>query len=309
MKKFIQHIFLFLLILITIAVALNIYLTHTTKKNDYYQLQYNEVIHPAVNADNIIIGTSHAVHGIQPEILNTSGHRFYNFAFDGANPEFYLKWYKNIFKPHYKKPTTIVVAVEWFLFNTDWLWRRYEQDAAYFPPAVYNRHLIEGEPYNRSLLINNRYAILKYRTSLIKEISTHDTYSYPVSKFKYGFIPYQVKKPVVTEFYPKNVRIDEHLQNQFEALIEMINKDGVKLIFIQVPSFNTDAGIYKVNPTYKYFKSLADKYNAPFIDYNTDYRSTINTSKKYFSDGGHMNEAGSIEFSKLLSAHLKKIIQ
>jgi hypothetical protein len=65
--------------------------------NPHYPLQYDEVFHPKVKADLVILGASQATHGINPRYLESEHLKVFNFALDGAPPSFYLKWYNQIF--------------------------------------------------------------------------------------------------------------------------------------------------------------------------------------------------------------------
>ena len=290
------------------SVTLNFRFKHTVHPNDYYRFQYEEILHHTVNADNVIIGTSHATHGIQPEILNKTGKKFFNFALNGANPKFYLLWYKNIFRPYYKKPKYVIIAVEWFFFDKKWLSRMYEQDSEYFPQRAFLHNYLWDDELNESMLISNRYPLLKY-ISTPQKLFHHDAYPFLISKYRYGYVPYQKEKRKIRDFYPQNISIDKDQQKYFEDLIKMLTDDGVKIIFINPPAYNTDVQRYQNVPVYAYYESLAQKYSIPFINYNTERRTfTINSNRHYFSDGGHLNYSGSYAFSKLLMEDLKKIM-
>jgi len=307
-KRFLLKSSIFFTLLLIIAVFLNSRFKHTIHPNDYYRFQYEEIIHRTVNADNVIIGTSHATHGIQPEILNKSGTSFFNFSLNGANPKFYLIWYKNIFKPFYKKPRYVIIAVEWFLFDNKWLARMYEQDSEYFPQSVFLEDYLRDREFNRSALIINRYPLFKYLKSPQK-LFHYDARPLLISKYKDGYIPYQITKRKIKEFYPINVNVDESQQKNFEELIGILRNDGVKIIFINPPAYNTNVERYKNVPIYAYYERLAAKYQIPFINYNLERRSFINSNKLYYSDGGHLNYLGSCEFSKLLKEDLEKIMK
>lgn len=309
MKRFLLKGIVFFVLLLIIAVFLNFRFKHTVHPNDYYRFQYEEIIHRTVNADNVIIGTSHATHGINPEILSETGTSFFNFALNGANPKFYLLWYKNIFKPYYKRPKCVIIAVEWFFFDSKWLSRLYEQDSEYFPQSVFiNNYYFGGKEFNKSILINNRYPLLKYLKSP-RKLFHYDARPFLISKYKNGYIPYQKTKRRIKEFYPINVNVDENQQKNFEQLIDILKNDGIKIIFINPPAYNTNVERYKNVPIYAYYERLAAKYHIPFINYNLERRSFINSNKLYYSDGGHLNYLGSCEFSKLLMEDFKKILK
>jgi hypothetical protein len=99
----------------------------------HYDGQFLELFEKHVNAEYIFIGTSHFTHGVTPEEFEVSGKRFFNFALNGSNPSYYTWWYNDVFKANnYVKPKAIIFGVNWFMFDTNWLWRRPEFDFEYY---------------------------------------------------------------------------------------------------------------------------------------------------------------------------------
>lgn len=93
--------------------------------------QFYELYEQVVSADIIIIGTSHATHGINPKYLEEENpeYKFFNFALNGSNPTYYYEWYTKLFKESgYPVPKTIIYSVDWFMFDDSWLWRRLSND-------------------------------------------------------------------------------------------------------------------------------------------------------------------------------------
>jgi len=104
---------------------------------DHYDGQFQEIFEKRVNADYIFIGTSHFTHGVTPEEFEVSGKKFFNFALNGSNPSYYVWWYNDVFKANrYVKPKAIIVGVDWFMFDTDWLWRKPDFDYRYITNKV-----------------------------------------------------------------------------------------------------------------------------------------------------------------------------
>lgn len=308
MRKFIWKIIVFAIVTFVVLLALNNWVHHAVYKTDYYGRQYRELTMGKNDADNVIIGTSHLTHGLQPAILNKSGHRFYNFALDGANPTYYLNWYTQLFKNHYKKPKYLILGVEWFFFDSKWLWRRYEQDSEYFPAELYRKHIFDKK-YDQMMLNIDRYPVLKYRRTLLKELFDRDTFSYPAEQYKMGFIPYRVEYPNIVNFDPQNVWVDTVQKRDFEHLLKLFKADGIQVILLISPTYNTDAEKHRNLDVYTYFDSIAKARNLPLLNYNTGRRSHINSNPAYYADGGHLNYLGSFAFSKLLLKDLKTMLK
>ncbi|MBK7036398.1 MAG: hypothetical protein IPH42_08650 [Bacteroidetes bacterium] len=305
MKKFLAQSFGFFLIVFIILIILNFRFKQTITPYDYFGFQYKEILHPVYNANTIILGTSHATHGIQPALLNDTGTIVYNFACDGANPEFYQNWYQTIFKPNYPKPDKIIFAVEWFLFDTEELWRTFEHDALYYPTNIYLSSLISNKGLNKTTLINNRFPVLKNRRSP-QRLLNYDPYPYLTAEYNAGFIPVQEIGRPINELEIENFKIEKDQQKIFENLINTFIKEGIELIFINPPAYNSSGIKYKNSGLQKYYDSICVSNNIPFLQYNTERRSYINNDKKYFNDGGHMNYAGSSEFSRMLKNDLEQ---
>src|SRR5436190_16329571 len=146
MKKFLKEFGIFCFVILVIVLVINYcfgkrYYTH-------YELQYREAVGHSKKIDCIILGTSHGTHGIRPEVLDSLGLGFYNFAMNGSNPEFYWNWYTNVFAPSHPRPKYCIWATDWFLFDTVWLWRQFEQDSEYFPDSVFYA-AVKNPAYNR----------------------------------------------------------------------------------------------------------------------------------------------------------------
>ena len=115
---------------------------------NHYDGQFLEIGYKIVNAEYIFIGTSHITHGVTPQVFfrQTGGTRFFNFALNGSNPSYYLWWYNEVFRPSgYITPRAIIIGVDWFMFDSEWLWRRPAFDYQYLraprpPPARDGEH-------------------------------------------------------------------------------------------------------------------------------------------------------------------------
>jgi len=280
---------------------------YKTSQTDYYRLQFEELIHPKVKANNVIIGTSHATYGIEPGIINKPKNSFYNFALNGSNPEYQLRWYQTLFKTYYPKPQYMIIAVDWFLFDSQKLWRNFEQDAEYFPEKVY-WNCLRSEETDKSMLLKNRYPIIKYRKTLLNELLVANSDRISLSEYDDGYIPSPTGEAPIENFI-ETIQIDKNQQQKFEELIKTINNDQIKIILIVTPTYNTTPEAYKDIAVYSYFDSLACHYSIPYLNYNTQKVSHINLDKKYYADGGHLNHLGSTEFSKLLSKDLDNILK
>jgi len=312
MKKFLKELVLIFAVILLLAITIN----YRFGKNYYnhYELQYRELVAPKKKIDGIILGTSHATHGIRPEVLDSLGLGFYNFSMNGGNPEFYWNWYTNIFSPCHPKPAYCIWATDWFLFDTVWVWRKYEQDSEYFPDSIFYANMKSGV-YNSRSLVLNRIPFTKYKT--FKDLSNlfrkYDESQFIISKYKDGFLPYWPKK--IEQFKDRYVnklkdfyKISPWQQHYFEMLVHRMMTDGIKVILINTPEYGSKIEEYKKIITYDYLDSFAKKNDIPFLNYNLRNRGPINDDKNMFTDWGHLDDEGSKVFSEILRADLDSIV-
>ena len=322
---------------------------------DHYDGQFQEIFEKRVNADYIFIGTSHVTHGVTPEEFEKSGKKFFNFALNGATPSYYVWWYNDVFKPDkYVKPKAIIMGVDWFMFDSDWLWRRPEYDYQYImnrvpkdPPGADN----SGSSANQ----NSNTAALKYTGKWydVDALMTYITNRFPVfsSREKFidiflpenknnnnadtAFVPAQKEKTqkayritpdgfVLSSFYKGyvpwkwdydgtsvgEVRTTYHAEEEsaFVLLLKQFKDDGIPVVFVMTPEYLPGRDAPQFDRMVKIIQGIADERNIPFLNYNTDLKSEINTDYTCYSDWGHLNDKGAHLFSKKLYDDLNKIL-
>ena len=312
MKKFLKE----LAIILSVVLLLMIVINYRFGKNYYnhFELQYNEIVEPKKKIEGIILGTSHGTHGIRPEMLDSLGFGFYNFSMNGGNPEFYWNWYTNIFAPLHPRPAYCIWATDWFLFDTLWVWRQYEQDSEYFPDSIFYANVRSGD-YNTHSLVLNRIPFTKYKS--FKDVPNlfrkYDESQYIISKYKDGFVPYWPKK--IERFRNRYVnklkdfyKISPWQQHFFEMLVHRMMSEGIKVILINTPEYGSKSVEYEKIIAYDYLESFAKKNGISFINYNLGKRGSINDNKDMFTDWGHLNDNGSKWFSVILRSDLDSVM-
>jgi len=304
MGKFLKRMSLFLLPLIIFLILVN----HWMDREYYphYSLQYDEVFHPKVNADVIILGASHATHGINPKYLESGHFNVFNFALNGASPTFNLEWYEKVFRRYYKKPRYVIYGVHWEMFDDTILRRQFEQDSPYFPPRLMIREMRNLKTL-KSLLMN-RLALFRQRKQLLPRLLKKERREMFIpSKYYNGFIPYEITRNLGKEetAYPKNNPVQV---NAFLKLLDDFDRDKIKVIFVQVPGYHPGYDLAMVSNNVQLLKKIAEERKIPFLDYDVERVSIINYEGSFFSDVGHLNERGSDAFSKLLKKDLEKLL-
>ena len=272
----------------------------------HYPLQYDEVFHPKVNADVIILGASHATHGINPKYLESDHFKVFNFALNGASPTFNLEWYEKIFRRYYKRPRYVIYSVHWGMFDDHILRRQFEQDSPYFPLGLLIREMSELKTLK--MLLMNRFALFRQRKQLLPRLLKKEQRELFVpSKYYNGFIPYEITRNLEREetAYPKNNPVQV---SAFLKLLDDLDRDQLKVIFVQVPGYHPGYDLARVSNNVQLLKKMAEERKIPFLDYDLERVTPINYESRFFSDVGHLNEKGSDTFSKLLKKDLEELL-
>jgi hypothetical protein len=274
--------------------------------NPHYPLQYREVFHPKVNANLIILGASHATHGINPKYLEADHLKVFNFSLNGASPSFNLKWYKRIFRRYYRKPSCLIYGVHWGMFDESLLKRRFEQDSNYFPPHfLFNEF---GQLKTLKTLILNRFAFIRERKQFIHRLLGKHKEVYPLSRYYNGFIPYERRGGLdrKRDVKPENSKAEIRA---FEELLDEFEKNGIQTIFVQIPGYLPARHDANILESMQLLNKISEDRKILFLDYDTKKITNINTDPSMFSDWIHLNEKGSDAFSKLLRSDLESILE
>ncbi len=304
MGKLLKKIVVFFLLLFFILIMMNYWMDY--EPNPHYPLQYDEVFHPKVNADLVILGASQATHGINPKYLESDHLKVFNFALDGAPPSFYLKWYRRIFSRYYRKPTYAIYAVNWVMFNDVFTPRQIEHDSKYFPFKLFVEQLRDSKSVQT--LLFNRFAFSKERKKVLYLLFNKKRGRYSKDKYYNGFIPFKEK----TKFRKAEDMNPEVNPVQLEAFVQLLDdleRDGTKVIFVHIPGYLYGRQTEPVLKNVQLLKGIAEKRGIPFLNYETERISSINTDPHLFADWTHMSEKGSEVFSRLLRQDLEGLLK
>jgi len=292
---------------------------------DHYDGQFQEIYEKRVNADYIFIGTSHVTHGVTPQEFEKSGKKFFNFALNGATPSYYVWWYNDVFKAnYYPKPKAIVIGVDWFMFDSDWLWRRPEFDSKYLRPnstISSSMSMYKGKWYDISAAVTyvtNRFAVFSSRNRFIDlvypekkepqpkvEILTKD--GFRLDLFYKGFVPYQAEYDGTSVGDVKtNYNPDE--KAAFLSLIDEFQSELIPLVFVMTPEYLPGRNAPQFDSMVDIIVGIAADKGIPFLNYNTDLVSDINYDYTNYSDWGHLDNKGAHIFSQKLYSDLNKIL-
>ncbi len=324
MKQYIKEFTILLILLLIIFLGMNEFQKKYNNNSGHYCKQYQELNNPQVNANAIIIGTSHTLHAIIPSYLNNNINKnrnkkdnliFYNFAFNGANPKFYNQWYNEIFANQYNKPKLIIMGVDWFIFERKWLWRDLELDSEYFTNKTFYDFWINNKnsirDFDRINLIVNKFPFLKYRQDLQYSIKFQvGNPDFQNNFFDNGYVPFN-KIMNEESSKPTSIKttIDKKQLIYFTNLIKQFTSQNIKIVFVSTPEYNISLDFYVNLESLRLVKNIAQINNIEFLNYNNELRSQINGNELLFSDWGHLNKKGSEEFTKIFAKDLNLILK
>ncbi len=292
-----RKIFLFLLILATLLFLMNLWMDK--ESYPHYSRQYEEAFHPKVKADAIIMGASHATHGIHPRYLEIDHRKVFNFAFNGASPLFNLNWYEKVFRPNYPKPSCIIYGVHWVMFDGHFLQRKFEQDSRFFPLRIF---VDEARDLNAlKTLLLNRFPFIRERKQIMPRLfrKKREREVYPVSRYYHGYIPFETTRDLDMKD-PANAMIDPDQLKAFQSLLDEFRIDKINVIFVQVPDYIPGRDSTTMPRNMQLIEKIAEERNIPFLNYETEKVTDLNYNRDYYVDWAHLNGRGSEAFSALL---------
>ena len=301
-----RKILLFFLILFVVLFLMNLWMDR--EMNPHYPLQYEEAFYPKVKAEVIIMGASHATHGIHPKYIETDHLKVFNFAFNGASPVFNLNWYRKVFQPNYPKPSCVIYGVHWIMFDGQILKRRLEQDSQYFPFQFFLNEFRDLKSLKTLLL--NRMALIRERKQIMSRLFKRKRHKelYAVSRYYHGYIPFEAerdlnKKDIISP------AVDPNQLNAFEELLNEFESKKIKVIFVQVPGYIPGRDSSTLTRNMELIQKIAAERNIPFFNYETERVTEINYNREYYADWAHLNGKGSEAFSTLLKKDLEELLK
>lgn len=297
MKKFLKRSLTFGGYLLLVLLLVELLLAKLFPDNDRYALQYRELADKTVHAKMVIFGSSKAVRGLDPGILEeVSKGPVYNFGLNGSNPEFLYRWYTRIFEQNYGKPDVVLLEVSWFMFYEGWMWRKLEQDSRYFTGTDFISMLLTSS--DKSTLFFNRYHLFHIDLANTLLGAKDSDRAGEITDLTYhGFTPYTGTSN--NEPYADSIAFDPTEQRQYLGLLlDRLINDGIKVIMVNLPE-NMAKGFSKtqeVQDNLAYIKKLAEDKNISFIDYQNE-----ELPDSLFYNWNHLN----LEGARLISGQLK----
>jgi hypothetical protein len=323
----------FLTFLVVSVFGVNAWLDHVI--DDEYEKTFREMYLGSAEYDLIFLGSSHTAHGIHVKYIEEpTGLSVYNFGFDGANPPVMHSLYEFILKPRKKRISIVALDTHWFLLDEDWMPRTFYFNAEFIDWWTLLKYTFSDEvrppgympePRRSDLrnLLEYKIPLLKYHAQLPEILLRKNFFerfdtTKAVDKDNYyrGYIPFAngwALRPHGVDYYRGDVcyrpaHINQEWVQGYDNFVRELQADGVRVLLYQVPEYLEGFEISNYDEVDAVYRGLAAKYHVPFLNYNTDLRSSINYDKKYFWNFDHLNKAGSVIFSQKFAKDLERAL-
>jgi hypothetical protein len=304
----------FLLILAAFALGLNGLITlglwHI--KTGQYGVS-NRMIRGEINAQIVINGSSRALSGFDPRIIQaTTGLTAYNIGRNGSQTDMQLAVLKTYLE-HNRKPEIVIQSLDSFSFEAT----REVYNPAQYVPYLYDRELwtplrrINPGIWKSRYVPLYGYVVDDMSMSWVLGLGELVGWSQREDYFL-GFNPRPLKWTDEFKSFraanPNGVDwpIDEEGKQSLEELIQVCRAHEVKLIFVYAPEYSEMQKLTRNrSEVFRDLHDLSERYSVPLWDYS-DWRYSAET--KYFQNSQHLNEEGAQVFSEDLSNRLQGFI-
>lgn len=296
----------FILGFVAMFLFLDTWYLHAFPTTEY--AKYQKILTADDPADVVIIGSSIAVHGVIPAVLKTiqggrcDFSRTYNFAEYGAQPIYFLEWYRHIYRARLPQPSLVIVALDRISFDASW--RRLEQDARYLPLEVFFQLFLAEDAIGRETMIMNRFGLLQagfdVKHLLLPDRSRAD-------RLIDGYFPVFGRMQAFLPPRSQSVRLDMEAFAALGSLLDDITADGSAILLVHMPALGPDS-IMGHEKLVAYYKNLARRKHIPLIDFNSTESGTLSLTPTMFSDNLHLNATGSLILSRELKTKIEHML-
>jgi hypothetical protein len=278
---------------------------------DHTAYQFRELLHSKSPADVVIFGSSTAVHGYVPSILSgTAGlscdfKRTFNFGMMGAQPTFYLQWYRLLFRRFYRAPSLVIVSLDWFSAGAAHGDLSHEQialaqDSRYLPWSVFFTELRQAQTnHDRAVLLKNLVRVMGIGPDVRYFFMPHVDAG--MAGYDRGYMPLDTHIDLAIGG-DRAFAVNDAFLHDLSSLIEDIQAQGSSVLLVQMPIYDPQSiqGLAKSSA----FADLARAHHVTYLDYNGERRSALNAQADAFGDWSHLSRTGSEIFSTMLRRDL-----
>ncbi len=292
---------LFVAVTAAVTAAASEYLMRNNLSNEdtVNVIKYKAVFRNQSGTDIFVLGNSQSAYGIIPSLLKIPGHKVHNYSFPGASPSYNRDLYERYLARYQERPKLIIYGVSWFMFDSKVPPRKVAQDYQFVPWGVETTRI---PPHERLYLVHQKDVLSK----MFKR-PTDNTIL--VEHFDEGFVPLEEKYLDTGPKTEPRIRNSKSEMASFLGLLSMIRADGIELLLVEAPEYNSGVLCESMVPNEELIRSMARSRGMEYLNYNAERRSPINDDAAYFGDQRHLNYSGAQRFSGMLSADINDLIR
>ena len=297
MKKFLAYTLLFITIVAVIDCGFGLtcrYLNSHAKGGDTRDRYY---IAKQSSEEILMMGSSRMHHHYVPAIIEDSLHMSaYNCGVDGNGIILsygYLLMITERYKPH-----MIIYDISGFDMYEDDNKRYVDLLKQYYNDPGIIDILTSIDKKEKIRLFSSLYRYNSQFFTLLKDFLVSS------SSGQKGYAPInkESQEPPTDIYVNDNNFIPDSLKLSYvRKFIEKCKMEGIQLIFCSSPFYGKTSESTYNDP----IKAICSESNIPFLDFSED--EEINEDFRYFSDAVHLNEKGSILFTRKLVSALKNL--
>ena len=261
-----------------------------------------DLMHGQIDADVIVMGNSRACFHVNPLILDSIlGTSTYNLGMDGSWFNRQINKY-HLFRKYNRKPQLIVQTIDHLSLKYAFGYMM-EQFFPYFGNMQMRKEILSQEPFTPWEKYVPMYRYYR-RYDFEKIYNLLDSTSHTLTKGYKG-----VEKPWNgAEFRKlKSVRfeVNDTAMTIFDNYLANVKADSIKMVFVYTPHYiELNDKMENLEEMHATYKSFADKYNIPILDYRG---MAICSDTTLFYNVMHLNKKGAEIFSDSLAQDLKRL--
>jgi hypothetical protein len=311
MKRFLFHILLFTVVLVVLFTLITIVTDKGLRRSESGNLkEWNDIFAGKINSDIIIQGSSRAWVQFDTYIIDSVLHaNSYNFGMDGSPFDVQFVRYK-AYVAHNAYPKLIIQNVDWDLLDKNTSVYQKYQLLPFLNDTVFKEQLLAEK-----LLPKTDIYLPLFR------------YSGQTKAIQLGFSEFFGLKHVVSEkhkgfagaslawdgknFGKKKLqgkiewKINPEVEKQFIEFLLDCQQKKIKVLLVHAPVYYEHTKLFTAHKELVfYYKTLAHKYDAYFLDLSED---SLSFSKSNFYNVTHLNKSGSELFTIKLTRRMKEM--
>ena len=312
-RKFIIKLFLFITPLLIVCFTVEYQLR---KIPNTYMTKNKLLSEQSDSIKILVLGTSHALNGIDPEYFSLYG---FNLA-HSAQPIYYdaaltlkllpkLKQLRLVIIPidYYALYYKITSAVEgWRAFYYYQFWGIDNADVAVFDSRKYSLFMLYGKQETLNL-IRNRFKVDYTKVINLNKFGfwVQDTINRDLAQTindSVGFLRAKVHNDIIMSATQKD---QDDVVSQLEILVKTLSEHNVKFAFVTAPVWKTYSKYCLpevIQKSHEILGRLCLRYHCSYFDYSSDPRYVIDD----FYDNDHLNKYGAKKFSLMLNDEIVK---